>query len=103
MLKLKGCNSKLDIHHSIFNIFDPMFSSWQLIKKYSAYYLTASNGKGHGIHSPFVYDFVRHVLIDKRQFYAYSQVEAVRKKLRQNETVIEVEDFGAGSAIAKTN
>lgn len=80
-----------------------MFSPWQLIKKYSSYYLTASNGKGHGIHSPFVYDFVRHVLIDKRQFYAYNQVEALRKKLRQNETVIEVEDFGAGSAITKTN
>jgi predicted O-methyltransferase YrrM len=80
-----------------------MFSSWQLIKKYSAYYLTASNGKGHGIHSPFVYDFVRQVLNDKRNFYAYGQVESLRKKLLQNEAVINVEDFGAGSAINKTN
>ncbi|THU39880.1 class I SAM-dependent methyltransferase [Niastella caeni] len=80
-----------------------MFSSWQLIKKYADYYLTASNGKGHGIHSPFVYDFVRHVLIDKRNFYAYGQVEALRRKLLQNETVLEVEDFGAGSTISKTN
>jgi predicted O-methyltransferase YrrM len=80
-----------------------MFSSWQLIKKYSSYYLTALNGKGHGIHSPFVYDFVRKVLNDKRNFYAYNQVEALRRKLLQNETIIEVEDFGAGSAISKTN
>lgn len=80
-----------------------MFSSWQLIKKYADYYLTASNGRGHGIHSPFVYDFVRRVLIDKRQFYAYNQVEALRRKLLLDETVLEVEDFGAGSAISKTN
>src|SRR5690349_18233491 len=80
-----------------------MFSSWQLIKKYSNYYLTASNGKGHGIHSPFVYDFVRRVLIDKRNFYAYGQVEALRRKLLQKEAVIEITDFGAGSTISKTN
>lgn len=80
-----------------------MFSSWQLIKKYSSYYLTALNGKGHGIHSPFVYDFVRKVLNDKRNFYAYNQVEALRRKLLQDETILEVEDFGAGSAISKTN
>src|SRR5690349_109263 len=80
-----------------------MFSSWQLIKKYSSYYLTALNGRGHGIHSPFVYDFVRKVLNDKRNFYAYNQVEALRRKLLQDETILEVEDFGAGSAISKTN
>jgi predicted O-methyltransferase YrrM len=80
-----------------------MFSAWQLIKKYSTYYLSASNGKGHGIHSPFVYDLVRQVMIDKRSFYAYDQVEALRRQLLRNETVIEVEDFGAGSAISKTN
>lgn len=80
-----------------------MFSFWQLIKKYADYYLTASNGKGHGIHSPFVYDFVRHVLNDKRNFYGYGQVEALRNKLLHNEAVIAVEDFGAGSTISKTN
>ena len=80
-----------------------MYSSWELLKKYSSYYFTALNGKGHGIHSPFVYDFVRQVLIDKRNFYAYNQVEALRQKLFRDNTLIEVEDFGAGSTINKTN
>jgi predicted O-methyltransferase YrrM len=80
-----------------------MYSPWQLAKKYCNYYLTASNGKGHGIHSPFVYDFVRNVLNDKRNFYAYQQVEALRKQMVLNKTIIEVEDFGAGSAVNKTN
>ncbi len=43
-----------------------MFTRFQLAKKYLHYYLTASNGKGHGIHSPFVFDFVKHVLNDKK-------------------------------------
>jgi predicted O-methyltransferase YrrM len=80
-----------------------MYSIWQLAQKYSRYYLTASNGKGHGIHSPFVYDFVRNVLIDKRQFYAYQQVEKLRQQLLQNKTMIQVQDFGAGSTIDKSN
>jgi len=80
-----------------------MYSTWQLAQKYLRYYLTASNGKGHGIHSPFVYDFVRHVLIDKRTFYAYPQVEALRSKLLKDHTTITVRDFGAGSTAGKSD
>jgi predicted O-methyltransferase YrrM len=80
-----------------------MYSRFQLIKKYLHYYITASNGKGHGIHSPFVFDLIKNVLNDNRNFYAYQQIENLREHLLKNETIIEVEDFGAGSAISKTN
>jgi predicted O-methyltransferase YrrM len=80
-----------------------MYSRFQLAKKYLHYYITASNGKGHGIHSPFVFDFIKNVLNDNRNFYAYQQIEDLRRQLLKNETIIEVEDFGAGSAISKTN
>jgi predicted O-methyltransferase YrrM len=80
-----------------------MYCRSQLITKYLHYYITASNGKGHGIHSPFVFDFIKNVLNDKRNFYAYQQMENLRAELLKNETIIEVEDFGAGSAISKTN
>lgn len=43
--------------------------------RYAFYYLTAGNGKGHGIHSPFVFDFIIHLLNDTRQFYAYAEIE----------------------------
>lgn len=76
-----------------------MYSRYQLARKYIHYFLTASNGRGHGIHSPFVYDFVRNVLNDKRNFYAYKEVEALRKLLLRDKTVLEVEDYGAGSAV----
>ena len=41
---------------------------------YFKYYFTASNGKGHGVHSPFVYSFIRSVLNNKglRQEANYS-------------------------------
>jgi predicted O-methyltransferase YrrM len=80
-----------------------MYSKFHLIKKYLHYCITASNGQGHGIHSPFVFDFVKNVLNDKRNFYSYQQIENLRGQLLKTETTIEVEDFGAGSAIAKTN
>lgn len=79
-----------------------MFSRWQLAKKYIQYYFTASNGKGHGVHSPFVFEFIIKVLNDKRHFAAYDQVEALRRKLLADKTMLEVEDFGAGSAISNT-
>lgn len=80
-----------------------MYSSFQLAKKYFRYWINASNSKGHGIHSPFVFEFVRYVLNDIEQYDSYEKIEAVRKKLLNNNGKIEVEDFGAGSAVIKTN
>ncbi len=80
-----------------------MYSSYKLAIKYLQYYFTASNGKGHGIHSPFVYAFIEKVLNDKKQYPCYEIIENRRKELLNDSTVIEVEDFGAGSAIIKTN
>jgi predicted O-methyltransferase YrrM len=80
-----------------------MFSKFQLAKKYLHYYLTSSNGKGHGIHSPFVFDFIKNVLNDKKKYTCYEKIENRRKELLNDTTVIEVEDFGAGSSVIKTN
>ena len=80
-----------------------MYSKFQLAKKYFHYYLTASNGKGHGIHSPFVFDFIKNVLRDKKEYDWYHIIETGRQKLLKQSAAIEVEDFGAGSAIIKTN
>lgn len=80
-----------------------MYSPFQLALRYLKYYLSASNGKGHGIHSPFVYGFITKVLNDERQFYAYQTIEKIRQGLLQNAEEIFVEDFGAGSRTKKTN
>jgi predicted O-methyltransferase YrrM len=79
-----------------------MYSPLQLGFKYFQYYVHAANGKGHGIHSPFVYQFVREVLNDDRHFYAYDQIEAIRNDLLNNTQQITIEDFGAGSRTGMT-
>ena len=76
-----------------------MYSSFQLAKKYLHYYIKAKNGKGHGIHSPFVFDFVIHVLNDANNYDCYDKIERLREQLLLDNTIIEVEDFGAGSAV----
>lgn len=75
----------------------------QLALKYISYYLSASNGKGHGIHSPFVFNFIQKVLNDRRHYYAYDHVEQYRKYLLKDKTEVEVEDLGAGSVLSKSN
>ncbi len=76
-----------------------MYSSFQLAKKYFHYYFHSKNGKGHGVHSPFVFDFIIHVLNDKKKYPCYDTIESLRRSLLKNNTEIEVEDFGAGSAV----
>ena len=75
-----------------------MYSSFQLAFKYINYYLTASNGKGHGIHSPFVFNFIKKILRDKENYSDYQKVESIRKKLLYNQSILNVEDYGAGSS-----
>ena len=80
-----------------------MYSPLQLAVKYSKHWLSASNGKGHGMHSPFVFDFITKVLNDKTVYTEYEKVEALRDQLLNDNTILEVEDFGAGSSIDKKN
>src|SRR5688572_8067165 len=74
-----------------------MYSNFQLTKKYLQYYRIASNSKGHGMHSPFVFDFILNVLNNKKAYEPSPEIEELRKKLLANKTLIEIEDPGAGS------
>ena len=76
-----------------------MYSSLQLAKKFIYYYLNAKNGKGHGIHSPFVFDFVKNVLNDRKKYDCYKVIEPLRNELLNDSSIIGIEDFGAGSAV----
>lgn len=80
-----------------------MYSPPQSAIKYLEYYFTSSNGKGHGIHSPFVFDFTTKVLNDKTDYPAYNTIENLRNELLNDKTELIVEDLGAGSSVHKTN
>lgn len=74
-----------------------------MVLKFLKYYLTASNPKGHGIHSPFVFDFVTRVLNDDRHFYAYNNIEELRQSVLRNNKLLTITDYGAGSTVTKSN
>lgn len=78
-----------------------MYSPFQLGIKYISYYLRSSNGKGHGMHSPFVFHFITKVLNNKEIFSGYKKIEKVRKKLLADRSMLSIEDYGAGSAVSK--
>ena len=80
-----------------------MYSPIKLAFKFLKYQFTASNGKGHGVHSPFVFAFIKDVLNDQRNFYSYQPIENCRKLLLKNPTVLSLTDFGAGSRTKKSN
>ena len=66
-----------------------------LIKQYFAYLLRAHTA--HGIHSPFVFAFINEVLKDKRHFYAFDEIKKLRQQMLSDETLLTIDDFGAGS------
>ena len=80
-----------------------MYNHFQLARKYLNYQFKASNGKGHGIHSPFVFDFIINVLNDKKHYDCYEKIETLRNELINDLQIIHVDDFGAGSTVMKLN
>ena len=77
-----------------------MYSPVRLAWKYLHYYFTAANGKGHGIHSPFVFDFVTRLLNDRGPYPAWAAIEELRGRLLRDDRLVRIEDMGAGSAYA---
>ncbi|MBO9595939.1 MAG: class I SAM-dependent methyltransferase [Niabella sp.] len=75
-------------------VYSPLIAA----SKYFKYYIHASNSKGHGMHSPFVFEFITKVMNDFTRYPDYERVEALRKRLRNDPSVLTVQDLGAGSA-----
>ncbi len=71
-----------------------------LLKQYF-YYLLHAKGP-HGIHSPFVFQFINEVLNDKRDYYFFEEIKMLRQEMYQNSKLLKVQDFGAGSHIQNT-
>ena len=74
------------------------YSSFRIAAKYLRHYLGASHGKGHGTHSPFVYAFIRDLLMDRTVYPEYGRAEHIRRQMLSDKSLLEVEDFGAGPA-----
>ena len=49
------------------------------------------------MHSPFVFDFILNVLNNKKNYQPTLEIEELRTELLRNDTIISVDDLGAGS------
>lgn len=72
----------------------------RLASKYMQYLLFSKTA--HGIHSPFVYELVTKVIRNKNNFYAFDEIERLRKNLLLSRKMITVNDFGTGKSGNKT-
>jgi predicted O-methyltransferase YrrM len=71
--------------------------------QFVSYLLRRPHRNGHGIHSPFLFDFVTRVVYKrKNRDHSFTDIEQLRKSLLKSREVITVEDLGAGSG-RKTN
>jgi predicted O-methyltransferase YrrM len=73
------------------------------IAKYLKYILLSKHKKGHGIHSPFVFDLVSRIFRNKIDPYIVCNIEKARKRMISDQRSIIVKDFGSGSEKLKTN
>ncbi len=76
-----------------------MYNNFHLALKYAHYCWRGANSAGHGIHSPFVFEFVRQVLNDRHIYEEFQSIENLRKELLHDHTQISIIDHGAGSAV----
>ncbi len=71
--------------------------------KYLNYFLHARHRRGHGIHSPFVFDLVSRIFRNKIDSAIVCNIEKVRKRLKSDRRSITVTDFGTRAGTMKAN
>lgn len=67
------------------------------VTKYLKYIILSKHRKGHGIHSPFVFDLVSRIFRNKTNPDIVCNIEKVRKRLKSDQNSIVVKDLGSGS------
>ncbi len=75
-----------------------MLNTFRQLIKYISYYWKSTTK--HGVHSPYVFEFITKVIEDRTKYETYTRVEEQRRRLLKNKNVVEIVDFGASSGKA---
>jgi len=62
-----------------------------------------SSTNQHGVHSPFVYNFVTKCLYDRKKYSAYVELNNYRKILKDSEVELNIIDLGEGSKLLNSS
>jgi predicted O-methyltransferase YrrM len=74
-----------------------------LFLKYLEYIIFSSHSRGHGIHSPFVFNLITKIFRNKTDAGVVFTIEQIRKKLISDKRLISVTDYGSGSVKMRSN
>lgn len=66
------------------------------IGSYLKHRLTARHTGGHGVHSPYLFEWVRMVMSDENSYYAWEAIEKCRERMLADERIVEFVDYGSG-------
>ena len=61
--------------------------------------LTARNTGGHGVHSPYLFEWVRMVMSDKNTYYVWDEIEEIRQEMLKDTRELEFVDYGSGGPL----
>ena len=67
------------------------------------HYLTAWNTGGEGVHSPYLFEWVRMVMSDKHAYRIWNDIERVRAQMLASKEVVEFVDYGSGKRLLGEN
>ena len=65
------------------------------VKSWLRHQLTAWNTGGEGVHSPYLFEWVRMVMMDKNAYYIWGEIERCREKMLRDERELEFVDYGS--------
>ena len=65
-----------------------MCQNLKYILKYIIYYLFSGHGKGYGIHSPFIYEYITNVLTDRTIDRKMKEINDFSSELRSDKAKI---------------
>ncbi len=68
---------------------------WFHIIKGLNYFLFSRHKKGHGIHSPFMFDLIDNVFCDETSYQVYETINYYRQQQLSNHEFLSVTDYGA--------
>ena len=72
------------------------------VGSYLKHQLTARHTGGHGIHSPYLFEWVRMVMADDNSYYAWAKIEEIREQLLRDEREVTFVDYGSGRALSSS-
>ena len=69
------------------------------VKAWVKFHLTAWNTGGEGIHSPYLFEWVRMVMSDKYAYRIWNDIERVRAQMLTSKEVVEFVDYGSAKKL----